>query len=389
MKRLLRIVIFTLLLTSISALAFNIKSVKAAPEMIYVDDDNTTGPWNGTKMNPYQNITNALEHASDNDTIHVYSGTYREHVLVNKSVSIIGENKTTTILDGGGQNRTIINVIKPYVTIAGFTIQNAADDNLAYGISVSKTENVTIRNNIIATGRYGILLHLSSHCRVYANNVSDSYYCGIGLQGTPSQGARNNTFIGNSIIDNQVGISLNQSSNNIVSWNSIVTNDYGIHFGLSVESNRFYHNSLINNTHQVWLDVTGYVNYWDDGYPSGGNYWSDCNGTDLYSGPHQNLTGGDGIRDTPYIIDDTNQDNYPFLTPISLMPWDITGPAGEIPDGKCDMRDIGLVARHFGQSVPPALVACDLTGPTYLEPDGKIDMRDIGLVARHFGETAP
>lgn len=276
MKHLLRILIFTLLLTSMSALAFNIKSVKAAPEMIYVDDDNTTGPWNGTKMNPYQNITNALEHASDNDTIHVYSGTYREHILVNKSVSIIGENKTTTILDGGGQNRTIINVIKPYVTIAGFTIQNAADDPLAYGISVSKTENVTIRNNIIATGRYGILLHLSSHCRIYANNISDSYYCGIGLQGTPLQGSRNNTFVGNYIIDNGVGI-----------WIMDAYCQYNI----------FYHNNIIDNTDQ--LAYFGWPNSLDNGME--GNYWSDYNGAD---------SDNDGIGDT---LVPHRGDNYPLM----------------------------------------------------------------------------
>jgi parallel beta-helix repeat protein len=264
MKRLLRIVIFTLLLISMSALAFNIESVEAAPEMIYVDDSNITGPWNGTKEYPYQNITNALEQASDIDTIYVCSGTYYEHVLVNKSISIIGENKTTTILDGGGQKYTIINVIKPYVTIAGFTIQNAADDNLAYGISISKTENVTIHNNIITTGHYGILLHLSSHCTISANNVSNSHYYGIGLWSTPSQGARNNTFIGNSIIDNRVGIYIADPD---------------------CQYNIFYNNNIVNNTDQ--LAYFGWPNSLDNGVE--GNYWSDYNGTDL---------DNDGIGDT-------------------------------------------------------------------------------------------
>ncbi len=66
---------------------------------------------------------------------------------------------------------------------------------------------------------------------------------------------------------------------------------------------------------------------------------------------------------------------------------DITGPDG-CPDGKCDMRDIGLVARNFEETVPPAPSECDVTGPSGV-PDGKIDMKDLGLVARHFGETDP
>jgi hypothetical protein len=54
------------------------------------------------------------------------------------------------------------------------------------------------------------------------------------------------------------------------------------------------------------------------GYPSGGNYWSDYNGKDVYSGPCQNVTGSDGIGDTPYVIDGDNRDNYPIMKPY---PW--------------------------------------------------------------------
>jgi nitrous oxidase accessory protein NosD len=57
-------------------------------------------------------------------------------------------------------------------------------------------------------------------------------------------------------------------------------------------------------------------NTWDNGYPSGGNYWSDYSGVDEYSGPYQNETGSDGIGDTPYIIDEKNCDRYPLITPF-------------------------------------------------------------------------
>jgi len=57
------------------------------------------------------------------------------------------------------------------------------------------------------------------------------------------------------------------------------------------------------------------LNFWDDGYPSGGNYWSDYKGTDLYSGPYQNETGSDGIGDTPYVIYGDNVDHYPLMNP--------------------------------------------------------------------------
>ncbi len=67
------------------------------------------------------------------------------------------------------------------------------------------------------------------------------------------------------------------------------------------------------------------------------------------------------------------------------MVGDVTGPNGW-PDGKVDMRDVGLVARNFALNVPPAPPNCDITGPITGVPDGKIDMRDVSTVARHFGE---
>jgi hypothetical protein len=60
----------------------------------------------------------------------------------------------------------------------------------------------------------------------------------------------------------------------------------------------------------------GSPNSWDDGYPSGGNYWGDYKGTDLYSRPYQNETGYDWIGDSPYVIDSNNIDRYPLIYPF-------------------------------------------------------------------------
>jgi len=104
---------------------------------------------------------------------------------------------------------------------------------------------------------------------------------------------------------------LEYSSNyNSISGNNITANNVdGIRL-YSSSSNSIFRNNFVNNAQQVYSSDS--VNTWDDGYPSGGNYWSDYNGTDLYSGPYQNITGSDGIGDTPYIIDGNNRDRYPF-----------------------------------------------------------------------------
>jgi len=63
----------------------------------------------------------------------------------------------------------------------------------------------------------------------------------------------------------------------------------------------------------VYFFDSGYANVWDDGYPSGGNYWSNYTDVDLSSGAYQNVTGSDGIGDALHIMDANNTDNYPLM----------------------------------------------------------------------------
>jgi hypothetical protein len=120
------------------------------------------------------------------------------------------------------------------------------------------------------------------------NNIESSAWAGMILY----QNSNNNSIVGNNITRNRDGVSVMSDSLN----------------------NSIYHNNFGNNTNQALAPLA----FWDDGYPSGGNYWSDYTGVDNHSGPHQNETGSDGIGDTPYAIDENNQDKYPFMKPY---PW--------------------------------------------------------------------
>jgi parallel beta-helix repeat protein len=91
--------------------------------------------------------------------------------------------------------------------------------------------------------------------------------------------------------------------------NQLQGNVVGIHLENS-NGNAMFHNNFVSNTVQV--EGASY-NTWDDGYPSGGNHWSNYSGFDLYNGPSQNLTGSDGIGDSVYAIDADNVDRYPLM----------------------------------------------------------------------------
>ena len=201
-------------------------------------------------------------------------------------------------------------VSSSYNTISGNNI--TAND---YGIWISTGSHYnTISGNNVTKNVYGILSNPheisggpSNNNIISGNNITANYWSGIMLR----DGSSNNTISGNNIRTSFTGIHL-QGSNNSIVGNNITNCGSGGGIRLESSSNTFYHNNFIENVAQVWASY-GSANVWDDGYPSGGNYWSDYNRTDSYSGQYQNETGSDGIGDTSYTIDVNNQDNYPLM----------------------------------------------------------------------------
>ena len=171
------------------------------------------------------------------------------------------------------------------------------------GVRFVNTTDSTIRNVTALNNNVGIHLILSS-----GNTISGSTITSLGWY-------RNFTdlFFGPPGWMWGWGIGLGNSSDNTLSGNTITNNDLGVSLEDS-SSNTIYHNNFINN--KVQANVTSvYINTWDDGYPSGGNYWSNYTDVDLYSGPYQNETVSDGIWDHPYVLDANNTDRYPLMIP--------------------------------------------------------------------------
>jgi parallel beta-helix repeat protein len=109
---------------------------------------------------------------------------------------------------------------------------------------------------------------------------------------------------------NGQGIMLAYTTDTTIKENIIMNNYYGIRMRDS-SNNQVYHNAFINNTVQV--GIYNSINFWDNSYLSGGNYWSDYSEADIFRGVYQNETNSDGIGDKPYVIDANNKDNYPLM----------------------------------------------------------------------------
>ena len=259
-------------------------------------------------------------------TINVAAGTYYENVNVYKSLTIVGENRNTTTIDGGGSG-SVVTLTASWANFNGFTVMNSGSNwGEDAGIRLENVQQCRIENNNALYNWGGILLKSSSNNTIVLNNNVNNVV-GIHIESSSGNIITNNTapnnvagiylywFCSNNIVTNNivssnsdVGISILQSTSNIIANNTPSNNYQGIYVFDST-SNTIFHNNFVNNTIQAY-DGSG-TNQWDNGYPSGGNYWSDYVGTDMFSGPGQNLPGFDGIGDTPYIFDFA-QDNYPL-----------------------------------------------------------------------------
>jgi parallel beta-helix repeat protein len=192
---------------------------------------------------------------------------------------------------------------------AGYTVTESANGNLSWqGIMLSGRSHVTLRNMTIENFSFGISILNSSNSNLSGNTVANNWY-GIGLDYSSS-----NSISGNNITNNHFGIFLYDSSNNSISRNSITDNTYrGIKLDGS-SNNIIYHNDFIDNTAEVFSFE--WANTWDDGYPSGGNYWSDY--ATRY--PSAAEIDNSGLWNTPYFIDANNTDNYPLISPWGSPP---------------------------------------------------------------------
>jgi nitrous oxidase accessory protein len=304
-----------------------------------------------TVPDDYPTIQAAITAASEGDTVFVETGTYEEYVNVTKSLSIRGENVQGTAVIG-------FEVHADNVTISGFTM-NAGSYT---GVEVSGFSHCNISDNIIFSDFYPIgLMH--STCNHVTDNRIQCIVYGSGITLIDC----NDTIVSrNKLSFGEVGLHLMESYNNTLCGNDLSDFSIGIYIGglFNDYHNLIYHNNLINNQESA-TDLTG-GNLWDSGCE--GNYWSDYVGSD---------SDGDGIGDSPYVIDGSNQDNYPLM----YLYWN---PADIDHDLDVDIFDVVRCSNAYGStpSSPNWNPHCDIA-----EPYGVIDIFDIVMIASSYGEA--
>jgi parallel beta-helix repeat protein len=335
------------LLIGVLTLAFNIQPVKSwsSTETIYIRADGSVDP-ETAPISTSDNITYTLTESIDssnanygiaierNNTILDGAGYTLQGIGYGAGIFLSGRSNVTIknmeikafdrgiILDSSSNN-SIVGCNLTANNFSGIELStssnyNIISGNIVYlnsedGISLIGAGNNTLSGNILyLNNEFGIILYDSKSNVLVGNNASNNGYGGIFLQSA----SNNNTIIDNNVSSNTVywGIKIYDGSNNTVSGNTITKNYAGIELE-EASNNVLFHNNIIDNIYQTRVVYAGYTNTWDNGYPSGGNYWSDYTGIDQYSGSYQNETGSDRIGDTNYVIDADNRDRYPLMKP--------------------------------------------------------------------------
>jgi parallel beta-helix repeat protein len=235
--------------------------------------------------NDYPTIQKAINNAAPGDIIKVASGTYNEHIFIDKSISLIGDGAKNTTIDGRKiEFENVININTDFVNITGFNIVNSGYSS--GGIRFNEVSNVIIDNCSFVNNVFGIYLFKSDHNKIIYNTFYDNG------QGFAVWFSDSNLFIKNNISYNGYGFDLGSSNSNIISnntiWNCstglairggqniveknyIWNNFYGIDIDINSENEIHFNNIYNNRERGLNVDSESPVNAIN-------NWWGDSSG---------------------------------------------------------------------------------------------------------------
>jgi len=296
---------------------------------VYVDDDfNESTP--GWQIDHFDRIQDGVIAVSAKGTVQVYAGTYLENVMLDKPLSLLGESNTTTIIDANSAGSAVY-VSMDHSIVSGFLIRHGGSCSVGTGIKIHAENTLITNNTFLFCNNTALLIAECGYNTIFGNTFLRNRDAITLSYGT------NNTITNNLFIENEAGMQFRFFSNgNLVSENCFRNNlRYGININTSesqswCNDSRFYHNNFFENPVHARDTCT---NFWDDGYPSGGNYWDEYTGVDAFSGTNQDQPGADGIGDTPYDFPCEHAvDRYPLMFPYGTIPTvlslNITGGIG-------------------------------------------------------------
>ena len=254
-------IICSLLLLTTNMLIFTLpaKESDETDSTFEITKSNTILYVGGSGSGNYTFIQQAVDNASDGDIVFVYNGVYYENVVIEKSISLIGEQQETTIIDGGNIS-SVVTMSSVMMNISNFTLQHGGNhgvfidnahgatlshlrirQNVNYGIYAATAINCMIKNNYIFDNTHGIYLDFSSrYCSILDNQISNNSFLGLSLKNSFTNNIQDNV-----ISDNSYGLKMYSSYNCTIHSNHLINNsEYGILLKQNAYDNQIRFNNI-------------------------------------------------------------------------------------------------------------------------------------------------
>jgi len=203
----------------------------------------------------FTNIQDAIDSAKDGDIIFILNGIYYENLIVNKSISLFGENRNNTIIEGNGSD-ILVHISEKNVDIGKLTISNGNIGVYIVGYNDILT-NSSISNITFLKNNVSIYFSSVTYSTIKNNNISDNID-GITLFNSSYNLIKNNIIT----FQKNIGISLwDHSNNNEISFNILYENDQGLLLRRWLDGSKIFYNIFNNNSIGVYLELNSNTSF--------------------------------------------------------------------------------------------------------------------------------
>jgi parallel beta-helix repeat protein len=243
-------------------IAFTLSSSTA--QNLEKSSSTSRGDWwfvGGSGIANYTKIQDAIDNASEGDTVYVYSGWYNESIIINKSIFVCGEDRNTTFI-GGENNSEIVRIDKTSAEFRRFTVESPSNEFID-GIYISDCWSVNVSENCIRSCEYGILITSSESCIISDNTILD---CSSGIVNVITG---NVTLTRNRIEGKNEGSGIEFQATmfkNYVTRNSITNHSIGINLLFTMFA-IVQENNLLDNQQPAFF-TSSFFTKWQQ------NYWN-------------------------------------------------------------------------------------------------------------------
>jgi len=389
MSKKLVLIMTLIFLIGISSVAFKVLRVEASGP-IYIKADGSVDP-------PTASIQR-------DGNVYTLTGNINDSIVIERDNLVVDGAGYTLLPTGSGQTGIDLSDRN------NVTIKNTNVKWFEKGILLNSTSNVVVLGNNITNNLYGVLFHFSNHTTISGNNITglnrdvyswgilggggndyvieenevSNYEYGISIMGGDKtllsknlvyncevgilEDSSNKTQLSENVVDDCFCGFLfgERGENNVITGSNFTNNQFGIYEQRSADETlnlTVYHNNFINNVKNV--DLVSSTCIWDNGLE--GNYWSDYAGVD---------DDGNGIGDTPYVIDENNKDQHPLMAPYAIS-GDTTPPTISVLSPENKTYSVDDIALTFTVDESVSWIAYNLDGQSNVTITGNTTLSDL------------